>query len=104
MTSDRKHPSAALWLTVALVAVLVGYPLSFGPWCWCTSRLATEARSVPTVYRPITLLAEMGSPAMDLLRWYASLCAPINWWLFWAPNGDGGNEWYWARVQPAPLS
>jgi hypothetical protein len=29
MTPDRKKPSAALWITVALLAVLVGYPLSF---------------------------------------------------------------------------
>ena len=28
MTSDRKQPSAAFWLTVALLAGLVGYPLS----------------------------------------------------------------------------
>ena len=32
MTS--RQPSAAFWITVALVAVLVGYPLSFGPACW----------------------------------------------------------------------
>ena len=38
MTTDRKHPSAAFWITVALVVVLVGYPLSFGPACWATSK------------------------------------------------------------------
>jgi hypothetical protein len=27
MASDRKHHSAGFWITVALVAVLVGYPL-----------------------------------------------------------------------------
>jgi len=32
--TDRKHPSVAFWITVALVAVLVGYPLSWGPWLW----------------------------------------------------------------------
>ena len=31
MTSTRKHSSTGFWLTVALVAVLVGYPLSMGP-------------------------------------------------------------------------
>jgi hypothetical protein len=31
MTSDRKKPGVAFWATVVLVAVLVGYPLSFGP-------------------------------------------------------------------------
>ena len=34
MTSDRKKPTAGFWITVALVAVLVGYPLSFGPAGW----------------------------------------------------------------------
>jgi len=29
--TDRKRPTARFWLTVALVAVLVGYPLSIGP-------------------------------------------------------------------------
>ncbi len=31
MTSDRKKPTAGFWITVVLVAVLVGYPLSWGP-------------------------------------------------------------------------
>ncbi len=30
MPSDRKRPTAGFWVTVALVAVLVGYPLSMG--------------------------------------------------------------------------
>ena len=29
--TDRKKPGMAFWVTVALVAVLVGYPLRFGP-------------------------------------------------------------------------
>ena len=29
--TDRKHPSIAVWIAVALVAVLVLYPLSVGP-------------------------------------------------------------------------
>jgi hypothetical protein len=37
MTSSRKHPTAAFWLTVALVVVLVtlvAYLLSTGPAEW----------------------------------------------------------------------
>jgi len=35
MPPDRKPPStSAVWITVALLAVLVAYPLSFGPACW----------------------------------------------------------------------
>jgi hypothetical protein len=32
--TDRKKPGVAFWATVALVVVLVAYPLSFGPACW----------------------------------------------------------------------
>jgi hypothetical protein len=31
--TDRK-PTAGFWITVAFVALLVGYPLSFGPAWW----------------------------------------------------------------------
>jgi hypothetical protein len=37
--SDRKKPTAGFWITVSLVAVVVGYPLSFGPACWIVPRL-----------------------------------------------------------------
>src|SRR5579871_4427081 len=48
MTS-RKHPSAAFWVSVALVVALVGYPLSFGP-----ARALYVHRLVPEwTYRPM---------------------------------------------------
>ncbi len=50
--TDRK-PSAGFWITVALVAVLVGYPLSFGPVCWITSHANSGAGAIPVVYKPI---------------------------------------------------
>jgi hypothetical protein len=93
--TDRKTPGVTFWATVVVVVVLAAYPLSFGPWCWCTSRLEGEVRSVPPGYRPITLLAELGRPAGHAIRWYASLCAPDDWELFWSPYG--GREWFWAR-------
>ena len=36
--SNRKKPSAGFWITVALVAILVGYPLSLIPLLWLDSR------------------------------------------------------------------
>ena len=39
MTSNCKKPGVAFWATVVAGAVLVAYPLSFGPACWITSRL-----------------------------------------------------------------
>jgi hypothetical protein len=38
MISSSKPPSAAFWFTVALAAVLVGYPLSFGVAEWLDGR------------------------------------------------------------------
>jgi hypothetical protein len=32
--TDRKKPTPAFWIAVALVAVLLGYPLSAGPGLW----------------------------------------------------------------------
>ena len=47
MTDDqKKKPSAGFWVTVALVVVLVAYPLSFGPACWITSRTNVGADAV----------------------------------------------------------
>jgi hypothetical protein len=44
MTS-RKKPGVAFWATVALVVVLMAYPVSFGPACWIGSRTAEYGRS-----------------------------------------------------------
>jgi len=38
----RSHSSAAFWITVALVVLLVGYPLSFGPACWWFSEIVSD--------------------------------------------------------------
>jgi hypothetical protein len=40
MTTDHKKPAAGFWITVALVAVLVGYPLSAGPVTWMAAHEA----------------------------------------------------------------
>jgi hypothetical protein len=73
--SPRK-PTAGFWITVALVAVLVGYPLSIGPACW---RLATtDDLSVP-------MFADSSSPVPTS---YEHPCvAPILYWpLGWAAD------------------
>lgn len=36
--TDRKKPGVAFWVTVVLVAVLVGYPLSLFPIAWLDVR------------------------------------------------------------------
>ena len=51
MTS-RKHPSVPFWITAALLAVVVGYPLSFGPACWLADR-ANISRYNLSFYVPL---------------------------------------------------
>src|SRR4029077_3154179 len=82
MTSPRT-PTSGFWLAVALVAVLVGYPLSFGPACWWISRrehLAagnTLAELIGLVYVPCGRLAVSGpSIIADPLCWYVSAGIP----------------------------
>jgi hypothetical protein len=68
---DRK-PTAALWLTVALIAVLVGYPLSWGP----VSLLQSQAPSgwwdllIWDFYWPLSRLVGMSNAAADAFQWY----------------------------------
>jgi len=75
MTSDRKHPSAAFWITVALVAVLLGYPLSFGPACWITATgIVPEpfVQFIANAYFPLTRHALCADfPTADILKWWA---------------------------------
>ena len=80
MSEDRRHPSAAFWITVALIAVLVGYPLSFGPACWIASRSGTAVSVVNSAYQPILRLA-FGGPSLIQrgTLGYAQLLADVGW-------------------------
>jgi|SRR5579863_3080599 len=81
----NKHPTAAFWLTVALVAVLVGYPLSFGPACWWFSRdppirpffgvgPIRKSKVAPYAYWPVGWLAVRGPRSIRrAIFWYAML-------------------------------
>ena len=79
MTSDRKKPGLAFWTTVALVVVLVGYPLSWGPvlgfWTWLGQPIWL-ARVIDVIYLPIDL-ARFHGPAW--IGWVSSKYG--NWWI-----------------------
>ena len=87
MTS-RKKPGVAFWATVALVAVLMGYPLSFGPWCWIASRTATHRRDAPSFYRPISMFADLTTAGTTMIAWYGGLLVAEGWDLYY-----DGNTW-----------
>ena len=53
MTSPKK-PGVAFWAMVVVVAVLVAYPLSFGPACWINRRTGIGGPVLATIYRPVS--------------------------------------------------
>jgi hypothetical protein len=80
--TDRNKPGVEFWPSVALVVVLVGYPLSFGPWCWSNSRSATPVNGMiyasleNPFYGPILLAWCHGpSPLRRSIGWFANLGA-----------------------------
>jgi hypothetical protein len=100
MTSPRK-PTAGFWITVALVAVLVGYPLSFGPACWMSSRLKADTLNLSAIYRPITsgLNINYSGKLDSAIRWYAKVGAVDQFWGWWDfIDDDGTQQWTWAPL------
>jgi len=108
MTTTDHKPSAAFWITVALLAVLAGYPLSFGPACWWFSKpkitldgskgsfyvsglLIDLLPRAPQVYWPLGWTARYGPrPASAILVWYATAAHTRSVVL---PTDRGGSGW-----------
>ena len=96
--TNRKNPSAGFWFAVALVAVLVGYPLSFGPACWISSRTKIGADWLPFGYRPIVSgLSINPTRASAAIKWYARLGAARGW--EWVPDGIPMSDDEWIAVE-----
>ena len=87
MTSPR-HPSAGIWITVALVALLVGYPLSTGPTNWLCVYLRNSGHTsaaqrlyevkVP-FYAPLRWCRDNGpKPVADAYWWYLGLWVEVH--------------------------
>jgi len=77
MSDSRKKTSAGFWITVAVAAVLVGYPLSFGPACWILARGGCHSRLFDHVYWPIGWCADQGPFTMlKVVKWYALIGSP----------------------------
>ena len=85
MASSRK-PTAEFWITVAFLAVLVGYPISFGPACWVSSRhgRSSSAEIVSHIYAPaIRVCSRCPNFVLDFAWWYSEVGAANNYrWYF----------------------
>ncbi len=84
MSDDQKQPGVAFWATLAVVVVLVLYPLSAGPAAWLVT-VAGEPVWLEDVfelsYLPVNLaVSMMPAPINDAcngyLSWWASLAQP----------------------------
>ena len=96
--TDRKTTTAGFWVTVALVAVLLGYPLSFGPACWITSRINAGSSAIPVLYGPLTWTMSPKDEATinRVSTWYAKVGAAENWeWGAVSDSADRHVGWYW---------
>src|SRR5689334_11661117 len=68
-----KHPSVAFWATVVVVLVLVGYPLSFGPACWISSRSRPNEALSDFYLRVGVIFLHAPRPVVRLLGGYARI-------------------------------
>jgi hypothetical protein len=80
MSDSRKKPGAAFWTVVVLFAVLVVYPLTFGPACWVCSRVPESIppwEAADFFYAPILRAWWHADPGTvsNVLAWYANLGA-----------------------------
>ncbi len=103
MTDDqKKNPGLAFYATIVVVAVLIGYPLSFGPACWITSRTDVGASAIPIIYLPLTWAMSPNSDDTATNRistWYAKVRAAEDW--EWGPVHDPAGRhvgWMWAST------
>jgi hypothetical protein len=88
--TDRKKPGVAFWATVVMVAVLVLYPLSFGPACWASSRSGSlEIRETcDRFYYPILWVwLHTPAPIDSAIEWYANVGAAV--YLYLGEGADG---------------
>jgi hypothetical protein len=80
MSEDCKKPTAGFWIAVALVAVLLGYPLSEGPvlWLQVSGILPNWLHAAANrFYFPLDWLIDRApTPIQSAFLWYLGLFRP----------------------------
>ena len=100
--------AACIWLTVrivnrrerwakrtavALVAALVGYPISFGPACWIGSRTGIGNGALAVVYQPLLRLCMRNTWPGDVSWWYAKIGTKDGIYTSRGPEGEVQLHW-----------
>jgi hypothetical protein len=71
------------WLRSATcvgLALLIAYPLTFGPACWASSRAEATQDVVEWIYAPIVRIWMRGpEPIAEALNWYCYVGAKGGW-------------------------
>lgn len=82
----------AKWTAIEMaIAVLVGYPLSFGPACWINLRTGSGGRAIGAFYGPIGWLHSYGGDAL------AGVIAT------WANIGSDDDQRFYGLTNVGPL-
>jgi hypothetical protein len=86
MNNRRDKPGAGFWLTIVLSAIVVMYPLSWGPWCSCCTamqhlcpagsqeelfaRATARGFYVPVIYVVKRMPVAIGKGYQGYIRWW----------------------------------
>ncbi len=78
-TASPRKPAAGFWITLVLITLLFGYPLSIGPAAWFNTRGLPPpwlTAASKRFYWPIIWLRNNGPAPVDrAIMWYSQL-----WW------------------------
>jgi hypothetical protein len=76
MSEERNRPVWP-WLTIAMVTLLVAYPLSFGPASWLTNHKRPPGligHLIEYFYTPVFLIVQHAPVQIqELFKWYLDL-------------------------------
>lgn len=81
MEASVRKTGPLVWISAALIMVLVGYPLSIGPACWISSWTGLGGETLlATAYTPMLLAADHGPDSiLSAIHWYSQIGARADW-------------------------